>query len=200
VVLLVSFKLADKGRTGANQAHISLQHIEKLGKFVDAGAADELTHAGFPGAVRQDFIADDPGIEIQLEHQVTAMLVQRQQFLFSLLRVQIHTAELIHLKMLSVLSDPLLGKENGTGRTEINHRTHKEDQQAADQAAHQSAGNVHGPLQEGLSGGGIVHAAGKYREISHLFHDLDSAGYMGDLIQIQVYRHAHFHEVIHQFL
>ena len=200
VMLLIGFKLADQGRPGAHQTHISFQNIEELRELVNTGAADKLADAGFPGAVGQDFVADDPGVKVQLEHQGAAMAVQSQQFLFPLLRVHVHAAELVHLKPLAVLADSLLSKENGTGRTDVNGRCHKNHQHTADQAACQAAGNVHGTLQEGLLGGGIVHAAGEHCVIAHLLHDLDSALHMGDLHQTQVHRHAHFHEIIHQGL
>ena len=128
------------------------------------------------------------------------MAVQSQQLLFPLLRVHVHAAEFVHLKPLAVLADTLLGKEDGTGRTDVNGGCHKNHQHTADQTAHQSAGNVHGPLQEGLLGGGIVHAAGEHRVIAHLLHNLDSALHMSDLHQTQMYRHTHFHKIVHQCL
>ena len=200
MVLFVSLKFADQRGAGTHQAHISLQDIEKLREFINAGIPDKLADTGLPGSVRQDLVTDDSGVKLQLKHQGTAMAVLGQQFFFPLLRIHIHTAEFIHLKPLAVLANALLGKENGTGRADINGGCHKQAQKAADQAAYQAAGNVHGTLQESLFGGGIVHTAGEHRVIAHLLHDLDSALHMGDLHQTQMHRHTHFHKVIHQIL
>ena len=102
--------------------------------------------------------------------------------------------------MLAVLADALLGEEDGTGRTDVNGRCHEQQQHTAEQAAHQAAGDVHGTLQKGLLGGGIVHAAGQHGIIADLFHDLYSAWHMGNLLQIQMHRDTHFHKVIHQLM
>ena len=52
------------------------------------------------------------GSKIHLEHHAVLDLILIQKIFLSLLRVQIHAAELVHLKALAVSSNPLLDKEN----------------------------------------------------------------------------------------
>ena len=66
------------------------------------------------GAVRQDFVADDTGIEVHLEHLAVTQFVIFHQLGFAGFRIHIHASELVHLEFLSVFAHTLLGKEDRT--------------------------------------------------------------------------------------
>ena len=146
MVVLIQRPLVLCRGPGAHQAHIPFQHVQELGEFVQAGFADEFANAGLFRAVRQDFVADDPGVPVQLEHEAPGNPVFLEILLLDLIRIGDHAAELVHLKNLAVAADALLGVENGTGVGQIDGGTNEERQGRRKHAANQAAHNVNQAL------------------------------------------------------
>src|SRR5699024_10666588 len=109
---LVLFPLIHRGRAGTHKTHIAFEHIPELGKLINGCPADESANA-----------LNDSGIVLQLEHQA-AHLILFHQLALSLLRIQIHASELVNLEHFTILSNPGLSKENRTGGSQVNKRSH----------------------------------------------------------------------------
>ena len=146
MVIFVEHPLILRWGPGSHQTHVPLQHVEKLGKFVQAGFADKFTDAGLFGAVRQQLVADDPGIPLQLEHKAAGDPILLHIFLFQFVGVGIHTAEFVHPEHLAVPANPLLTVKNRAGRGDIDGRADKNSQNRRNQAAYQSAYQIQPPL------------------------------------------------------
>ena len=142
MVVLIQRPLVLCRGPGAYQAHIPLQNVQELGELVQTGFADELADAGLFRAVRQDFVADDPGVPVQLEHEAPGNPVFLEILLLDLICIGDHAAELVHLKNLAVAADALLGVENGAGVGQIDGRADEERQNRRKHTANQSAHNV----------------------------------------------------------
>lgn len=87
----------DKG-TGTNKAHIALQHVEELGKLVDAGFSEEAAHAG------------DVGVRIGK--------IRSSGFVRS---VDLHCAEFINLEKIAVFANTVLAEDNRAFGIELDH-------------------------------------------------------------------------------
>src|SRR5207249_1707631 len=93
-------------RSGTNQAHVALQNIEQLGKFVDAAAPDDLADAG------------DSWVTGRFENR-PIHFIERLQLEATLLSVTDHGAELVHRENAPVPAAALLLKQNRTGRRQL---------------------------------------------------------------------------------
>ena len=191
VVKLIQPGFRGQGRPGAHDGHIAFEHVEELGKLVQAGAADEVADAGFSGAVRENFVADDPGVKVQLEHFAVAQLVVLHELRFPGFGVQVHAAEFVHLEGSAVFAHPGLGEENGAGGGLIDGRCHEQEDNPREQAADETPGNVHDPLGKQSHGGGIVDGGGQTGEGADLLHKFLAAQAAGDLGQVQMDGDAH---------
>ena len=96
VVVFVLFPLVRGRRPCSDQAHISDEDIEALRQFVNTPVSDLLSDPPLVGTVRTDFVPDDPGIEVKLEHPSVCDPILCHELFLSLLRIRIHAADLIH--------------------------------------------------------------------------------------------------------
>ena len=142
---LVLLVLVQRGRPGAHQAHIAPEDIEELGQLVDTGLADELAHLG------------DAGIVLHLEHEAVHFVPGHQLFL-PLLRVHIHTAELVDIEHTAVAAHTALFEDQRAGAFQLEGDGHDGNDGDAEDAAHQTAHNVQHPL-EGLVAEFELHGA-----------------------------------------
>ena len=185
--------------TGSYDAHITFQYIKELWEFIQAGDADEVTDAGFLRSVRQDFITDDTGIKVQLEHHAVADTVLFHQFGFPFFCIHIHAAEFVHFEFLTVFTDTLLGKEDRTRGLQVNSRTHEQSDQQSQQTAKQTTGDIDRAFHKQLFCGCIVDTGCQYGIWSDFFHQLFfTAHRLGDFRQVQMYRHTRFRKLFHQ--
>ena len=192
MVIFIQHPLVLRRGTGAHQAHISLQHIEKLGKFIQAGPADEFANAGFFGAVGQNPVADDPGIPIQLEHKAAGNPVLLHMLFFELVRVGVHTPEFVHPEHLAVAADPLLTVENRARGGKIDGRADENGQHQGKQAAHQAPHNIRGPLDGRGKEADAVPVHRQHIVARQLFHCLfPGAHHIADIIDADVHRDSH---------
>ena len=125
---VVGGDLPRQWRPRAHQAHLAADHVPELRQFVDAGAAQEATHAG------------DPRIVGDLEGG-SADLVALLQLAQPLLGVGDHGAELEDLERSTVEADPRLPEEDrrDPGRD-------RDQQRAQPDQGHGGQRQVHGPL------------------------------------------------------
>lgn len=91
--------LTRKGGTWTDDRHVALQNIDELWQLVDAGLADEMTHA------RNSWVI------FYLEYRAI-LLIQILKIFEAFFRIYIHGAELVHLECLAVLADTLLLEED----------------------------------------------------------------------------------------
>ena len=169
---LVFIPFVHRRRPRADKAHIALEHVEKLRKFVEARVADERADARFFRAVRQNFVADDARVEIQLEHQAVRNAVFLHQILFALVRVQIHAADFIEFESPPVLPDALLRIDDRPRRSLFDLRADDQDDDSGQHAADQAADDIHQPLDQRLKRRGIIHRAGQHRIIADVLDEL----------------------------
>ena len=170
MMVLVFLPFIQGWGSGTYEGHISLEHIEELGKFIETGMTDKLADAGLVGAVRENLVANDAGVEVQLEHEAVGHTVLGHELFFAFLGVHIHGAELIHFEVLAVLADALLLEEDGAGGLLFDDWPDDCDDEEGENAAHQAAQNVHHPLGEELQGRGIVGGGGDDVEAVDFFN------------------------------
>ena len=130
---LVLLVLVHCRRASAHKAHIAAQYIKKLRQLVNARLADELAHLGHAGVV------------LHLEHQAVH-LVLGHQLLFALLGVHVHAAQLVDVEVPSVAAHALLLEEERPGAFDLEGDRHDRNDRNAEDAAHQTAHDVHAPL------------------------------------------------------
>ena len=192
MVILIQRPLVLRGGAGAYQTHVPLQNVQKLGELVQAGLADELADAGLFRAVRQNPVADDPGIPVQLEHEPAGDPVLLHILLLDLIGVGDHAAELIHLEDLAVAADALLGIENRAGGGSADGRADKQSQHSRNQAAHQAADNIQHPLHRR---GAEADAVAVHRQnvvAPQILHGLHAAAHeVSYIVQTEMHRDAH---------
>lgn len=199
VVELVFFPLVRGGRTCAHQGHVPLEHVEKLGKFVQTGLAYELADARFAGAVRHLLVADDPRIEIQLEHHAVLHPVLGHQAGFTRVGVQIHGADLGHLELLAVLTDPLRFVQDRPRAGDLDDRPDDGDDDHGEQAADQPAHDVQRPLGKQIGQRGVIGRGGEHRGATDLLGKLLAAVH-ADARDVVMHGHRHLPARIHQLL
>ena len=156
--------------SGAYEAHVAHQDVEELRKFIQACFSDELSDPGLFSSVRQNFVADDPGIEVQFEHHAVADLILGHEFFFSGFGVHVHASEFVHLEFSSVSADSLLGEEDWTWGVYVDNRTNCDHDQQGDQASYKSSGNVHHSFDSQFRGICIVHACGDHYISTYFFY------------------------------
>lgn len=181
VMILVLFPFVHRGRAGADEAHVPFQDIEELREFVQARLADELADAGLSGPVREDPVADHARVKVQLEHHPVGHAVLLHELLFPLLRVQIHGAELVDFKLLSVFPDALLLEEDRSRRGDIDDRADHQTQQQRERAAGEPREDIKETLDHRLMRGDIAVGQGEERVAVHGFHRLLFPGKLRDL-------------------
>lgn len=113
-------------RPGAHQAHVPLEHVEKLGQLVDGEFADEGAEPGLPGVG----VGAPSGVRGG---------------------VHPHGPELVHIKGLFVQTHPLLPEDDGAGGAELHPRGGKQHHRGGQDDEHQRARNIHGPLYKGVA-------------------------------------------------
>ena len=150
MVILVLLPLVHRGRAGADNAHISLQHVPELRKLVQGVRADKLADSGLPGSIEEDLVPDDARIEFQLEHHAVGDAVLGHKFLLPRVRVHVHRADLIDLEALAVLADTLLLIDDGTGGLSPDDRSDDQHDEQGEHAADETADDVHHALEEKL--------------------------------------------------
>ena len=82
MVAVVLGNLFRKSGTGTDDGHIALQHVPKLGKLIQTGAADEFAYTG------------DPGIVLDFEYR-TVFFVLLLQGRLQLIGIDHHAAEFV---------------------------------------------------------------------------------------------------------
>lgn len=156
LLLEVAHMVGDLG-AGADQAHVTFEDIEKLGKFIHAELADEAAEAGFArvgvGAPAGLLGAGDP-----------------------------HAAELEHLKRLAILADPFLLKKNGAGAGELDADGGDEHDGAGEDDEDERAHNIHPPLAEGPAE--VVQWGGAQVDELGAAHRVDG-GVAGDVVAVK---------------
>ena len=135
--------------------------------------------------------ADDPWVCLHLEHETIHLIFVHQIFL-TLFCIQVHTAEFVNLKSLSVLSDPDLREKDRSRRCNVYRRPDKYRKDTCQEQAHEPAAYIHQTLQQHLPGGSYPHAGGQHHISSHtvdilitcpLFHPLQAVMYSQSHIQ-----------------
>lgn len=172
MVEFVFFPLVDRRRPGADKAHLSDQHVKELGELIQARLADEFADARLFRAVRQDLVADDARVKVQLEHHAVFDAVLLHELLLALLRIHVHGADLEDLELLAVLADPGLLEEDRAGALFFDDRAHNDDDQNGQNTAHDTAQDIQHALQQQLQGGRVVDGSGQDRSAAHLLHEL----------------------------
>ena len=175
VMVLVFFPFVQGGRTGADNAHVALKDIPELGEFVQAVAADEFADAGDMSAVREDLVADDAGVKVQLEHHPVGNTVLRKEFLFPFIGIRVHGSDFIDLKLFAVLADAPLLVDKWAGTFFFYLWADNQHDQKRDKAAKNAAHNVNTALDEKLERTGIVGGGGDDIEAVYLFHKVLAA-------------------------
>lgn len=170
VVVLVFFPFIHRGGPGAYQGHIAFEDVEELGEFIQAGTADLLPDAGDLFSVH-DFVADDAGIEVQFEHHAVGDTILSHEFLFSVLRVQVHGPDLVEGEPLSVQPDPGLFEQDRSRAflfdPRPDHRNEDEGREASDQAAE----DIKKSLDKQLEGADVGGRHGQHIVSAHLLQE-----------------------------
>ena len=184
VVVLVLLPLVHGRGAGTDHGHRTLEDVEKLRKFVQRGFADKLADASLFGTVGENLVADDAGVEIELEHHAVLHAVLFQQLFLALFGVHVHGADLIHLEPLAVLADALLGKEDGTRRLVPDDRADDSDDHEGGQTADQAGKDIEEALDDELERGGIVDGGREDRGPADLFGKAfcAAAAHVGDVV------------------
>ncbi len=91
--------LGGNGRSRTNKGHLASKDVEKLGEFVDAGAAEKASQAGNSGVV--GYFEDGAFGLVELLDE-TPLVVS----------VGVHRAEFQHTEGLSVYAETPLGKKD----------------------------------------------------------------------------------------
>lgn len=195
-MVFVLFPLIWSRWPGADQAHVSDEDIETLGQFVNAPVPDLLTDARLVRSVRIDFVPDDPGIKLELEHPSVSNPVLRHELLLAFLRVRIHAADLVHIKALSVLPDPLGFIQDRSGRRLLQRNSDNSHSQERKKTEHQAAKDIHRALQKQLGRRSHGDACSQDIPVCNSFHFLHTA--VLDLDQLQMNSNAHLPALLHQ--
>ena len=132
---------ADFGRergTGTDDGHVSPKNVEQLGKLVEAEFSENATHR------------IDARIVLHLERR-TARFVELFQFLLAFFRIDIHAAELVHGKELSVFSDAgLLEDDRAFGIAYLDNRRAGDKQRGKENDSAERGNHVESPLDDFL--------------------------------------------------
>ena len=105
--------------TCSNDAHITFEYVEELWKFIETPVSDIVTDPFLDRAISTLLAADDTRVELQLKHHAVFYTVLLHKLLLALLCIEVHTAELIDLESLTVLTNSLLCKEDRSRRLNI---------------------------------------------------------------------------------
>lgn len=197
---LITVRLGDERWSRSDDRHIALQHVEELWELVDAGPSDEVADPGLVGSVRQYLIADNPGIEVKLEHLRIAELVLLHELCLPCFCIHIHAAELIHFEALSVLSDALLAEEDRARGGDVDGRGDEDEKDRRGEAAEQAARDIHEALHHECPCRGVVDAGRQHGVIADLFDELPLARYTLHLRKVEVHRDAGLGELLDQLL
>lgn len=184
MVILVLLPFVHGGRAGPDHGHGTLEDIEELRKFIQTGFSDEFADTGLFRAVGENLVADDAGVEIELEHHAVLHTVLFHQLFLALFGVHVHGTDLVHLEALAVLADALLGKEDGAGRLVPDDGADDGDDQEGGQTADQTGKDIEEALDDELKRGGIVDGCREDRGPPDLFGEaLDAAAaHVGDVV------------------
>ena len=115
-------------RSRPHHAHVALQDVPELGKFVQAALADEA-------ADRRDAVVLVPGAEAG--HAV-------------LLGIHTHAAELIDRELSSVLGEAHLLIDGGAAVIEVDRRRRDQQDRTQDDQGRAGRDDVEGPLDDGV--------------------------------------------------
>ena len=196
----IAVRLGDERWSCSHDGHIALQHVEELWELIDAGPSDEVADSGLVGSVWQYHIADDPGIEVELEHLRITELVLLHKLRLPCFRIHIHAAELIHFEALSILSDALLGEEDRARGGDVDGWGDEDEKNRRGEAAEQAARDIHESLHHECPCRGVVDASCQHGVIADLFDELPLARYTLHLREVEVHRDAGLGELLDQLL
>ena len=144
---LILRNLSRKRWSCSHKTHITFKYIKELWKLIKTRYSNEITNTSFLCSIRQDLISYNSRIEIKLKHLSICYTVLLHQLSFSCFCIHVHTAELIDLKLLSILSYTLLREEYRSRGTDINNRSYKYKNDNCKQTSNKSACNIHYTLK-----------------------------------------------------
>ena len=177
------FRLHDRSRS--YEAHFALQHVPKLGEFVEAGFSKEGAALG------------DAGVVFQFEFLIPFCLRRRvrgQEVFKDFFGVHAHGAEFVAVEFFPVLPHSPVFEDHGPRGVVVHPDGDDEEDGRNEDAAHDGGSNIEEPLQEAVPG--VVQVIpdvehhdfrveeGFYRHVGH-----------GDGYQVRYHRH-----VLHQGL
>ena len=149
VVVFIFLPFIHRRRTCADQRHLPCEHVEKLGKFIQAVFADELADPRHLFAI-DDPVPDDAGIEIQLEHHPVRDAVLGKEFFLPLLRIHVHGADLVAGEVLAIPPDAFLFEKDRARRLMFDDRAENGHQDECGDAAEEAANDIHNTLDRQL--------------------------------------------------
>ena len=170
---IILVPLIDCRRTCSNQTHITFQHIKELWELIETPVANIVSNALLDRSIRQFLRSNDTRVPVELEHKTIFDTVLCHQFLLALLCIHIHTAELVHLKLLTIFSHTNLREEHRSRRLTLDRRCKEKIKNSCDQATCQTTRDIHCTLQECLHRSCTVDARRQHRINAKPLHKLN---------------------------
>lgn len=139
-MVAVFAQLAGKQWARANNAHLSAQHIDELGKLVDAGAADDAADGGHARVVG--------------EFEIVGLILLVKRFIFGFpafkraIGIEHHASEFDEGEELAVFTHALLCEENGPSVVAFDAPCHPGKQRREKEQKRRGAQDVEHPLQQ----------------------------------------------------
>jgi hypothetical protein len=96
-------EIAQRQRPWSNEAHVAFEHVNELRQLIDAETSQEFAKTGYP---RIPFDFEDR----------TGCFIEMLEFRLRMICPINHRSEFYQSEKSLIESDPLLRKENGTGR------------------------------------------------------------------------------------